>query len=218
MAECKLQTTYYSGESKRFDFEKFTKMHVDQHYILENLVCHGYSGVNDHSKVCYLMDGIKSNKLEPITTCIMSDNKLLEDFPRCVTLYKQYVQKLKGKKGQPLNISATALQPAKKVKQPFKGKGNTKCQGTGGNAGKIKDQFYTPEEYCNLTPDQRNDLRKLRASCRKKQKTGVDNHVWSVVLSVLDAQREAAAQPQPQQATEVVDNCTNRARTHQPPT
>jgi hypothetical protein len=60
MAECKLQTTYYSGESMHFDFEKFTKMHVDQHHILENLVCHGYSGIDDCSKVRYLMDGIKS--------------------------------------------------------------------------------------------------------------------------------------------------------------
>jgi hypothetical protein len=172
IAERKLQTTYYSGESKRFDFEKFTKMHVDQHHILENLIHHGYSGIDDRSKVRYLMDGIKSDKLEPITTRIMSNNELLEDFPCCIPLYKQYVQKLEGKKGQPLNISTTASQPVKKGKQPFTGKGNTKHQGTGGNAGKIKDQFYTPEEYRNLTPDQHNDLCKLRASRSKKQKTG----------------------------------------------
>ena len=40
-AEAKLKDTSYSGEKSRWNFEKYVKMHVDQHAILTGLVEHG---------------------------------------------------------------------------------------------------------------------------------------------------------------------------------
>ena len=50
-AEDKLKDTSYSGEKRRWNFEKYVKTHVDQHAILTGIVEHGYSGIDDRSKV-----------------------------------------------------------------------------------------------------------------------------------------------------------------------
>ena len=60
----KLLGTSYTGERRRWNFEKYCKVHVDQHSILEGLVEHGYVGIDDRLKVCNLLDGIKMTKLD----------------------------------------------------------------------------------------------------------------------------------------------------------
>ena len=44
-AEVKLKDTSYSGEKRRWNFEKYIKTHVNQHAIPTGLVEHGYSGI-----------------------------------------------------------------------------------------------------------------------------------------------------------------------------
>ena len=46
MAEARIRATTYTGEKRRWNFEKYVKVLVDQHKILENLTQHGYAGVN----------------------------------------------------------------------------------------------------------------------------------------------------------------------------
>ena len=67
-AEAKLKDTSYSGEKRRWNFEKYVKMHIYQHDILTGLVEHRYSGINDRSKVRHLMAGIKTKVLDPVKT------------------------------------------------------------------------------------------------------------------------------------------------------
>ena len=50
-AERTLQKTSYHGEQCRWNFERFVKIQVDAHAILEGLVEHGYSGIDSRSKV-----------------------------------------------------------------------------------------------------------------------------------------------------------------------
>ena len=50
-AEAKLKDTSSSGEKRWWNFKKYAKMHVDQHAILTGLVDHGYSSIDDRSKV-----------------------------------------------------------------------------------------------------------------------------------------------------------------------
>ena len=57
-AEAKLKDTSYSGEKRRWNFEKYVKTHVHQHAILTDLVEHSYSSIDDRSKVQHLMAGI----------------------------------------------------------------------------------------------------------------------------------------------------------------
>ena len=85
-AEAKLKDTSYSGEKRRWNFEKYIKTHVDQHAILTGLVKHGYSGIDDRSKVRHLMAGIKTKVLDPVKTQIIASAPLRNNFDACVNL------------------------------------------------------------------------------------------------------------------------------------
>mmetsp|Transcript_22939 Transcript_22939/g.32830 ORF Transcript_22939/g.32830 Transcript_22939/m.32830 type:complete len:90 (+) Transcript_22939:1103-1372(+) len=66
--ETTLQSTYYTGEKRRFNFEDYVQVHMDQHSFLEGLVDHGYAGIDERSKVRLLMDGIRTHEYDAVKT------------------------------------------------------------------------------------------------------------------------------------------------------
>ena len=46
-AESRLEKTTYSREKRNWNFEKYVKVHADQHAILEGLVDYGYAGIDE---------------------------------------------------------------------------------------------------------------------------------------------------------------------------
>ena len=66
----------YNGERKRWNFERYVRMHIEQHTILEGLVCHGYLGIDARSKVRYLLDGIRTTELDSVKTQVLSSPAL----------------------------------------------------------------------------------------------------------------------------------------------
>ena len=87
LTEKKLAMTTYTGEHRRWTFEKYVKLHKDQHSILEGLTEHGYAGIDERSKVRYLLDGIKKDDLNVIKGQIMATAALHKDFDECLTLF-----------------------------------------------------------------------------------------------------------------------------------
>ena len=85
-AERKLSSTTYTGEKKRWNFEKYVKFHMDQHRIIEGLVEHGHAGIDMRTKTRLLLDGIKSDKLDVIKTQILANPALRSDLTLRVTL------------------------------------------------------------------------------------------------------------------------------------
>ena len=79
--EATLRSLTYSGETHHWTFETYVNKHMQQHTILENLVQHGYAGINPRSKVHYLCDGIKGTHLNTVKTRILSDENLRVNFP-----------------------------------------------------------------------------------------------------------------------------------------
>ena len=71
-AEDKYKSTVYSGEQRRCDFEKYINVHKSRHSIMEGLVKHGYTGIDQCFKVRYLLDGIKTDKFDSVKTRITS--------------------------------------------------------------------------------------------------------------------------------------------------
>ena len=65
LAEAKLASTSYDGEKHHWNYEKYVKVHVDQHMILAGLE-HGYAGIDERSKAHHLMQGIKTHVLDPV--------------------------------------------------------------------------------------------------------------------------------------------------------
>ena len=66
LAEAKLASPSYNGEKCHWNFEKYVKVHIDQHMILAGLVEHGYTGIDKRSTVHHLMQGIKTHDLDPV--------------------------------------------------------------------------------------------------------------------------------------------------------
>ena len=92
-AESKLQITTYSKEGKRWNFESYVSLHKEQHQILQQLeLDHGYKGIDDGTKVQFLLDGIKSEKLNTVKAQIFSSSDLQTDFDRCVDLFKSFLE------------------------------------------------------------------------------------------------------------------------------
>ena len=65
-------------------------MYKEQHKILESLKEHRYTGIDQQSKVRYLIEGINTTGLDSVKTNIMSDESVRHDFDGCVTLYKNF--------------------------------------------------------------------------------------------------------------------------------
>ena len=61
--EKKLQNSH-DGKKKWWDWEKYFALHKEQHTIMESLANHGYSCTNDGTKLCHILQGIRSTELE----------------------------------------------------------------------------------------------------------------------------------------------------------
>ena len=105
-AEKKLKSTSYTNETRRWNFEKYVKTHVDQHTILTDLTRHGYAGIDPRSKVRYQLDGIKTSNLDHVKTRILSNANLRSDFDACVTLYQDFIKQTDEAEPRKSNISA----------------------------------------------------------------------------------------------------------------
>ena len=97
-AEKKLTMTTYTGERCCWTFEKHVTLHKDQHSILERLTKHGYAGIDEQSKVRYLLDGIKTDDLNVIKGQILAMVALRNDFDTCVMLFRDYLLQVKADK------------------------------------------------------------------------------------------------------------------------
>jgi len=152
-AELKLETAKYTGKKKRYNFESYVRLHKDQHQILSDLTQHGYSGIDERSKVRHLMAGIRVSALDTVKSRILSDAKLCSNFDQSVTLYQDFIKQMKVT--EPImNISKVQI--------------DSKKRGTK----EVQDRYYTPQEYAKLTKDQKMKLKGLRdARGSKRAKT-----------------------------------------------
>jgi hypothetical protein len=112
MAENRMKTTLYHGEKRRWNFECYVKVHIDQHAILQGLVAHGYSGIDERSKVRHLVNGIKTPAIDPVKTRIMSDAALRNDFEACVNLFQDSIhQSGAALKNDDVHVAAVSHKP-----------------------------------------------------------------------------------------------------------
>jgi hypothetical protein len=56
--EAHLANLIYCGKQKNWDWSRYTNAHIEQHTIAKNLMKHGYSGLDECSKVRHLLTGI----------------------------------------------------------------------------------------------------------------------------------------------------------------
>jgi hypothetical protein len=62
--EGKIKSAHYSGESQRFNFAKYAEIYKTAHNRLHKLTKHGYSGIDEGTKIRHFLEGIKDEKLK----------------------------------------------------------------------------------------------------------------------------------------------------------
>ena len=191
-AESKLQSTTYSKEGKRWNFETYVSLHKELHQILQQLeLDHGYKGIDDGTKVRFLLDGIKSDKLNTVKAQIFSSPEFQTDFDRCVDLFKSFLEQVSTDRNQTFNVSRVgARDDDSKKRVTFKnkkwvrkgsgkgadakgGKRKSEDDEEGADVKEVKDRYYTPKEYAKLTPGQREKLQKAREQRQRQVATTI---------------------------------------------
>jgi hypothetical protein len=94
-AETKLSRTLYNGEKKRFTWETDVRIHTEQKFRLERFES-GYSGIDDSSKVCHLLKGIKTTELDVCKAQVMASPTMRDNFPATVDLYSTFIKQMKA--------------------------------------------------------------------------------------------------------------------------
>jgi hypothetical protein len=168
-AERQLQSASYTGgEGRRWTFEKFVRLQVEQHHILENLVQFGYAGIDSRSKVRHLLDGIKTTKFDAVKMQIMASLDLMKDFDRCVNLYKDFIAQSKSN-GRESQIAAVITPDPSKDSPPEKKKKETGSEKEADMT--VQDRYYNKAEYSKLTPQQ-----KLGLKLKREKRQGSDGN------------------------------------------
>jgi hypothetical protein len=150
-AEKSLATSRYHAKTRTFTFERLVLMHLKAHSILESLVEHGYNGIDERSKVCHLMEAIKTTKLDAAKAQIMANADLRTNFNACVTLFKDFIAQERSANGNERQISALNV--------------------TGGSSDP-NDRYVPDPEWQAMSKDERDKVRAAQEASRKAKKAG----------------------------------------------
>ena len=71
-AERNLELARYNGETRKWNFDKYSKIHMDRHQILVDLEDHGYKWIDERSKVHKLLNGIKTDATDVVKAQIIA--------------------------------------------------------------------------------------------------------------------------------------------------
>ena len=153
-AERKLQTTTNTGEKHRWNFEKYVRVHIDQHTILNCLKQHGYSGIDELSKVRHLTNGIKTKALDSVKTQILSSAALRNNFSTCVNLFQDFIDQDANQETKTVTIAAVRTSDDGDVQPDMS----------------VKDRYYNRKEYAKLTSAQKLGLKAKRDKRGHKSK------------------------------------------------
>jgi hypothetical protein len=163
-----------SGEKQNFDFERYVCIHTEQHSILNGLVDHGYSGIDESSKVRILLKGgITTPQYDVVKARVLASTELKTSFARSVELYKDFIKETKVE--APNNVSEVQTRARCKG-----GKGNDKGNVGGGGGGggghgggggsynsnikapRMEEKIYSQAYYMVLLEDQKDALQQKR--------------------------------------------------------
>ena len=118
-------------------------LYKEQHHVWTSLEQHGYNGINDRSNVRFLVNGIKTARLDTVKATILSSDEYHADFDKCITLYKDFIKQSGGQ----LKLRVAAVQSG--GEKPDDG-GSEKTV-----VRDVTDWYYKKEEYKRLSTKQK---------------------------------------------------------------
>ena len=162
-AESKISQAKYLGENRKWNFEKYVRLHVDQHAILDGLKEQGYSGIDERSKVRLLINGILTKDLDTVKTQILSSSDLRNDFAKRVNLYQDFISQSTSNNLRTSNVSAV-------------GRTNQRSGDFNDNSIEadmsVEDRYYTIKEYKALSAGKKKGLHLKRGKRDNKGSNG----------------------------------------------
>ena len=192
-------------------------MHQDQHTILQGLVEHGYAGINKHSKVCHLLDGIKTKDLDTVKQQIWASSRLQTHVDECVTLFQDFIN---NKKTATSHMATIASIGTKHQQDNEEADGNIQPDMS------VEDHYHTGKEYSQLSKVKKFGLKvkhqkhrhrmgaKNKGKPRPATRTNyqASDQVIKALTKVLDQNQTAEkASSDADDDTPVTKTCTNKA-------
>jgi hypothetical protein len=123
--EARLASLTYCSKQKNWEWSRYTDAHIEQHTIAKNLMEHGYSGLDEHSKVRHLLTGIQENAVQPVVCQVLAMREDDKTFTQCSALFANFIRHLKQ---NPSNMRRVA-------ELGSAGKGNGRGHDAGGRGG-----------------------------------------------------------------------------------
>ena len=92
---------------------------------------HGYSGIDERSKVRHLTNGIKTKALDSVKTQILSSAALRNDFSACVNLFQDFIDQDANQETKTVTIAAIRTSDDGDVQPDMS----------------VEDRYYNRKEY-----------------------------------------------------------------------
>ena len=87
-AKGKLLHSHNDSERKTWDWDKYIALHKEQHTIMESHTDSGYSGMDNGTKVCHFLQGIKRTEFEAVVNVVHAKpEKYGTDFDTTVFIF-----------------------------------------------------------------------------------------------------------------------------------
>ena len=163
--EAKLKDSSYHGEKRHWNFERYVRMHQDQHTILQSLVQHRYTGIDERSKVRHLLDWIKTNEWDTAKGQIWASPVLQTNFDDCVTLFQDFINNKKTATTRTFTIASIGT----KRKSDDSEQDDTEPDMS------VDDHYYTGQEYAKLSKAKKLGL-KLKHQRRGHKPSNMGNN------------------------------------------
>jgi hypothetical protein len=206
--EAEFDVLTYTQETRRWTFEKYVNKHVELYNTAQDLVNHGYCGIDAGSRVRKFLNGIKTDTLDVVKNQVLSDQSLAIDFDRVINLFKDFLAQKRALNQQRDNASANIaavglsghkrrgdkLHPHRDHNKRRRGRSSRVAAVT------IQDRYYSKQEYANLSAGDRQALYKLRL----KSKPG------SNISQVSTVDRPTKTETTDEENTPAMEKITNR--------
>jgi hypothetical protein len=108
-AERTLRDTFYTGEKRRFDLNKYCGVHKDAHNDLEKAhdqTNGAYPMMDERSKVRHLLDGIHTKTLDAAKAAIFADARIRNDYDAAVDLLQTFVTQASSGQNDARNVAS----------------------------------------------------------------------------------------------------------------
>lgn len=171
----KLNSTYYKGETSRFNFEKYINIHLESHKLLIDAGYQMGRGMDEATKCQYLKNGIRPEAgLENALSLTRSNGLAYGNFQNFVSFLSAEVQHKNARKqqvsgGQVRNVSATSQSGKKRnnqmrTRETANGKTsqNSTLPSRVVEGKKIEGRRYPQHEYVKFTKAQKKACAELK--------------------------------------------------------